>query len=148
MLASAAVVDPWPLVRAISTHCSRRCGLPSSAASRRMCSKSNLRFESNSCPSSSSLDTANLYVTGTALSRLWRHEVESPGDKALHVFALNHGVKHAVLQKELAGLESFRQLLANGLFDHARTSKANQRSRLRNIKVAQHGVRSRNAARR
>src|SRR5882724_6376802 len=146
ILASVAAVEPFPFVPAINTLCSRRCGLPNAWASLRMWSKSNLRCESSSWPKANNLDTADSYVTGTALGRLWRHEVEGPRDKGLQIFALDHGVKHAVLQKKLAGLEARRQLLANGLLNNARPGKPNQRTRLRDIQVAQHGVRSRNAS--
>ena len=44
-----------------------------------------------------------------------------------------------MLQQEFAPLESFGQLLADGLFDHPRTRKSNKRAGFRDIQIAQHG---------
>src|ERR1700749_2817727 len=79
-------------------------------------------------------------VNGFRLGGIWRHEIESASDIGLHISAMHHSIKHSVLNQELAGLEAFRQFLADGLLDHARTSEADQRSRLGNVQIAQHGV--------
>src|ERR1039458_3110308 len=46
--------------------------------------------------------------------------------------------KLAVTPPVVVSLKTFRQLLANGLFNHPRTSKPNQCARLCNVQVAQH----------
>ena len=57
-------------------------------------------------------------------------------------------VDHAVRQEVLGALEAFGQLLADRLLNDARTRKANERARLGDVDVAQHGVGGRHAARR
>jgi len=46
-----------------------------------------------------------------------------------------------VFEKELGALEAFGKLLADGLFDDARSGEADQRAGLGDIQVAQHGDR-------
>jgi hypothetical protein len=45
------------------------------------------------------------------------------------------GVQHSVLQQKLAALEPFRQLLADGLLDHARAGEADERAGLGDVQV-------------
>ena len=52
-----------------------------------------------------------------------------------------------MLQQELAALETFGKLLADGLLDHARAGEADQRARLADVQVAQHGEAGGDAAR-
>jgi hypothetical protein len=53
-----------------------------------------------------------------------------------------------VLEEELAALESIGELLADRLFDDARPGEADERSRLRDVQIAEHGEARRHAARR
>ena len=53
---------------------------------------------------------------------------------------MHHLVHHAVLAQVLRALEAVRQLLADGLLDHARAGKADQRAGLGEVHVAQHRV--------
>src|SRR5258708_33988639 len=112
-----------------------------------MWSRSNLLWVASSAPSGMSFSIADSYVTATVSGGLRGHEVQSARDVRLHVFAVDHGVKHAVLQEELAALKTFRQLLADGLLDHARSGETDQRARLCDVQIAQHGVRGGHAAR-
>ena len=48
-------------------------------------------------------------------------------------------VEKALFHQELTALETLRQFLADGLLDHARAGKANQRAGFGNVEVAQHG---------
>ena len=50
----------------------------------------------------------------------------------------NH-VDGAMLQQELAALETFGQLFTNSLLDNTRTGETDQRIRFRNVQIAQHG---------
>src|SRR5215467_14146698 len=75
-----------------------------------------------------------------------RHELQRARNVCLHLFAMHNGVKHPVLEEKFATLESRGKLLSNGLFDHARTGEADQRSRLGNIQIAKHGERSGDAS--
>src|SRR5260370_23144751 len=61
---------------------------------------------------------------------LSQKKVERLTDVRLQFFAGNHGVKEPVLEEKFGGLKSFGQLLADGLLDHARPGKSNQRARL------------------
>ena len=49
-------------------------------------------------------------------------------------------VHHAVLGEIFGALEAFRQFLADGLLDHARAGKADQRAGLGDMHVAEHGI--------
>ena len=71
---------------------------------------------------------------------------ERRGDVRLHFQARHHGVEHAVLQQELAALEAFGQLLADGLLDDARAGEADQGAGFGDVQVAQHGVAGGDAA--
>src|SRR5258707_258589 len=53
---------------------------------------------------------------------------------------MNDHVHHSVLAQILRALEAFRQLLTNSLLNHTWTRKADQRARLRDLHIAQHGV--------
>ena len=55
------------------------------------------------------------------------------------LLALDDHVEHAVLEQELGALEALGQRLADGLLDHARSREADERARLGEDDVAQHG---------
>ena len=61
---------------------------------------------------------------------------------------MHDGVDHAVVEQELGRLESFRQILAERLLDHARTGEPDHRARLGEDRVAEHRVAGAHAARR
>ena len=61
-------------------------------------------------------------------------------ERRAQLVAMHHHVDHAVLVQILRALEAFGQLLADGLLDDARTGEADQRARLGDVDVAQHGV--------
>src|SRR5436309_4411791 len=77
--------------------------------------------------------------TTTTLTRIRHHKVQRTIDITLHLLAVDDGVKHAVLQKEFAALKSSRKFLTNGLLNHPRPGKANERARFGNVEVAKHG---------
>src|SRR5258708_24261946 len=103
-----------------------------------MWSRSNLRWVASSAPSAMSFSIADSYVTATVSGGLRGPEVQTARDVRLHVFAVDHGVKHAVLQEELAALKTFRQLLADGLLDPARPRESHQRARLGDAQSTPH----------
>ena len=53
---------------------------------------------------------------------------------------------HSVFYKKLRPLKAFGQLLTDGLFDDARAGETDQRSRFRDVEIAQHGKTCRDAA--
>ena len=55
----------------------------------------------------------------TGCRRLAAHVPEQLADRHLELRSMDHAVDHAVVEQELGGLESLRQVLAKGLFDHA-----------------------------
>ena len=61
-------------------------------------------------------------------------------------FAVHDGVEHAVFEEEFAALESFGKFLSDGLFDDARAGESDQRARFGDVEVAEHGIRSGDAA--
>ena len=62
--------------------------------------------------------------------------------------AMHDHVDHAVGEEVLRALEALRQLLADRLLDDARSGKADERTRLRNLDIAEHGIGRGDAARR
>jgi len=63
-----------------------------------------------------------------------------------HMFPGDNPVNHAVLFEIFCALESFREFLANGFFNHTRSRETNQCARFCEMDVAEHGVASRHAA--
>src|SRR5688572_11889784 len=75
-------------------------------------------------------------------------EVDQPRDFAAEVFAVHDEVEEAVLLKELAALEPFRQLDLDRVPDRARAGEADQGFGLGDDEVAKHGEARGDAARR
>ncbi len=71
--------------------------------------------------------------------RLGQQAAET-GKRRAQIVAMHHHVDHAVLLQIFGALEAFRQLLADGLLDHARAGEADQRAGLGDMHVAEHGV--------
>src|SRR5689334_4957321 len=69
---------------------------------------------------------------------LAHEELQRFRDVGLQLGPRHHRVQHAVLQQELAALETFRQLLPDRLLDHPGTGETDQRSGLRNVEIPQH----------
>src|SRR5580704_10653178 len=67
-----------------------------------------------------------------------RHEIQRPDNELLKLLALDHGVDHAVSQKELGALEPFGQLFLNGLLDHPGPSEPYQCSGLCYVDISKH----------
>ncbi len=74
------------------------------------------------------------------------HQVAQPGERRFQLMAMHDHVDHAVGEQIFGALEAIRQLLADGLLDHARAGKADQRTGLGEMNVAQHRVRRSDAA--
>ena len=67
-----------------------------------------------------------------------RHrEADQLSEQASEFLAVDDPVKESVLQEELAGLETWRELNPNGLRDHLGAGEADQRFRLGDDEVAQ-----------
>src|SRR5579884_149537 len=83
------------------------------------------------------------------MSSLLRHpvETEQPCKCCAQVAPVNHCVDHAMLENELGVDRTLRQLDMHELFDDTRTSKADQRARLRQDYITQHGKAGCHAAR-
>src|SRR5262252_1905129 len=60
--------------------------------------------------------------------------------------AMHHQIHHSVLFQILRLLETFRQFFPDGLLDHARAGKTDERARFGDVNVAQHGIGSGDAA--
>src|SRR5882672_23316 len=74
------------------------------------------------------------------------HEAKRVGDRRLHLAPIDDQVEHAFLEQELAALKSLGQLLPNRLFDDARAGETDERLRLGNVEIAEHGEARRDAA--
>src|SRR5678815_2880505 len=59
-------------------------------------------------------------------------------DGSLELAPRNDRIHYSVLEEKLGGLESFGQLLADGLLDHARSREADHRARLGQNGIAEH----------
>src|SRR5947207_13254483 len=70
---------------------------------------------------------------------LGQEQVEGAGDKRLELLAVDHGVEEAVFEQEFGALKAFGEFLADGLLDDARARKADERARLADVEVAEHG---------
>ena len=80
--------------------------------------------------------------------RLRHHEPQRARDGRLQLASIDDEIDEAVLEQELAALEPFGQLLADGLLDHARTGETDERARLGDVQVAEHREARGHAARR
>ena len=69
-------------------------------------------------------------------------------NRRLQLTPVDDHVEHAALDQKFAALESFGQLLADGLLDHAGPGETDERLWFGDVDVAQHGKTGRHAARR
>src|SRR3569833_4209427 len=76
------------------------------------------------------------------------HVAQQLAHGPLEVPAMRHAVEHAVVEEELGRLESYREVLTEGLLDAAWAGEADYRARLGENGVAEHGVARADAARR
>ena len=67
-----------------------------------------------------------------------RRSAGTARDRRLHLAPIDDQIEHAVLEQELAALESLGQLLPDRLLDDARAGEADERLRLRDVHVAEH----------
>ena len=65
---------------------------------------------------------------------------QSRATRRAELVAVHDHVDHAVLEQIFGALEALRQLLADRLLDDARAGEADQRARLGDVDVAEHGV--------
>ena len=72
--------------------------------------------------------------------RRFGQEPAQPRQRRAQVVAMHHHVDHAVVFQIFRALKAFRQFLADGLFDHARAGKTDQRAGLGDLHVAEHGI--------
>ena len=143
-----AVTDPLPLVPATWSDENVRSGWPSAAHSREMFSSPSLMPNVSSAKSRSSnvsLASRRRWRRADRHRRLRRRaRAAAPMNRsarasvALHLAAIDDQVEHAVLDEELAALESFGQLLPDRLLDDARPGEADQRLRLGDVQIAEH----------
>src|SRR6266478_926159 len=66
-------------------------------------------------------------------------EIEGAGDEGLEVLAMDDGVEEAVFEEEFGALETFGELLADGLLDDARAGETDERAGFTDVEVAEHG---------
>ena len=72
--------------------------------------------------------------------RRFGQQAAQPRQRRAHLVAMHHHVDHAVVAQIFGALETLGQFLADGLLDHARAGKADQRAGLGDLHVAEHGV--------
>src|SRR5579859_3436938 len=132
-----AAVDPFPFVPAMCAEGYARSGLPSRSLSVVMFSRSN--FAAAACVgAANSLPSDSKYLTAFSKFISIQQHVKAVRNEGLQVLPMHHRIQEPVFQQELRPLESFRQFLADGLFDYARPGKSNQRARLSDVDVAEH----------
>src|SRR4051794_37153026 len=74
---------------------------------------------------------------------------QEPDDAAYglaQIMAVDNHIDHAVCFEILSALKAFRQFFADRLLDDARSGKADERSGLGDMDIAQHGIRRGDAA--
>src|ERR687896_2388210 len=76
------------------------------------------------------------------------HEVQQLDDVITQLASIDDLVDHAVVQQKLGTLKVFRQLLADSLFDDARTGEPDQRFWFGEYDVAEHRETGSDATRR
>ena len=77
-------------------------------------------------------------MTGDVTTAVRAHEAQRVGDRRFHLAPIDDEVEHALLEQELAALESLGQLLPDRLLDDARSGEADQRLRLGDVEIAEH----------
>src|SRR3989475_3427632 len=138
-----AQVDPLPLVPATCSAGAPRSGLPSSAQASCMRSSPSFTPKLPRAKSSSFSSAKFIGARSPAGSPEQAEELRQP---LAHLLAVHDPVDHPVLEEELAPLKPLRQLLTDGLLDHARSGEADQRARLGEDDVAEEGKGGRHAA--
>src|SRR5215472_7444366 len=132
MLSSIAHVEPLPLVPA-TTIVGTLSARPSLALTVSMrASVSSIVFGWTRSQWSS--HSARVFFvnagSGDGVGRQAQQHRDLPRDRRAQLAAIDDHVDRARLEQELGALEAFGQLLADGVLDHARPSKADQRLRL------------------
>jgi len=122
-------VLPLPLVPAATRVRSLSWGLPRSASSPWT------RTSPGRIP-----NLLRLKSQRVASSPATKGGARSRPDGVLQVFPLGDNVHHPVLEQELGGLETFRQISTNSLFDDPGTGKTDQGAGFGHIDVAKGGV--------
>src|SRR5262245_25870890 len=113
------------------------CGFPSAAATRRGRERSK---STPSRPSECSHSSARRYASSSGSDdTLCRQVTQQAADLGLQLAAVHDEIEHAVLEQELRPLESFGQLLPERLLDDPRTGESDERARLGQDDVAEHG---------
>src|SRR5947207_11159014 len=74
------------------------------------------------------------------------HELQRARQRGFQLAAVDDQIEHAVVEQELAALEPFGQLLADGLLDDARSGEADECLRLRDVEIPEHRETRRDAA--
>ena len=77
---------------------------------------------------------------------LTHQQAQQRAEFLAHVAPIDDHVERAVIEQELAALETFGQRLAHRLLDDARPGETDQRARLRDVEIAEHRETRRHAA--
>ena len=79
---------------------------------------------------------------------LQREKLQRLRYESLHVFPVDDGVNHTVLDKKFAALEAVGEFLTDRLLNYTWPGKPDEGARLGNIEIAEHGETGSDAARR
>ena len=80
------------------------------------------------------------------VGRCFQQQPAKPRDGRAQIVAMHHHVDHAMGKQVFGSLKTFRQLLADSLFNDARAGEADQRAGLGDVHVAEHRVRGGDSA--
>ena len=70
-----------------------------------------------------SIDSAK-FILQFAVRFAVHHKIEQPNERLAHFAAVNDQIEHSVFEQKFGTLKTFRKFLADCLFDHARSGKA------------------------
>ena len=73
------------------------------------------------------------------LRRAAQQQAQQRREFLAHVAPIDDQIEGAVIEQELAALETFGQGFTHGLLDHARTGETDERAWLGDVEVAKHG---------
>src|SRR5437773_12418177 len=85
-------------------------------------------------------------MTSRMVCLLQREKLQRLRYESLHVFPVDDGVNHTVLDKKFAALEAVGEFLMDRLLNYMWPGKPGEGARLGNIEIAEHGETGSDAA--
>src|SRR5207245_10396773 len=87
-------------------------------------------------------------MTSRMMCLLQREKLQRLRYESLHVFPVDDGVNHTVLDKKFAALKAVGEFLTDRLLNYTWPGKPDEGARLGNVEIPEHGETGSDAARR